>query len=279
MPGSHTHLSSNNGQPWTGLLLATGISVFFVFVIGLDQGHANPKLDSVFGDLAVPNPSSGASNFSSKKIGNDLTLSYHLQKFEPEQSIKLASSEIETIRFVEFHSPENPKTQFARPVHFQLTPGRAWSMVHLYFDLTRVTLGDDFVLPIEKSVELYADAGTAPIYVDAYCDQRGGVGYSLALGARRIQLVKQYLLDLGISHRVIESVNYGSSRPPCGGATHLCERAQLRIQSTFDFFAIQEPKFGCVVRIKLAENLSSSGKGGFPAPSLLPYHTQLAPLR
>lgn len=259
--------------------LAIGICVFIIWIFGIDQGHANPRLDNLVVDHSVSPQTKGPTNYYLKRKGDDFSISYNLQQFESEQFLELARPETETISLAQFHFPANPKPQLARPVHFQQSSDLPGSTVDLYFDLDRTKLGDNLIQPIEKSIEVHEVAGEAPIYVEAYCDQRGGVGYSLALGARRIQLVKQYLLDLGISHRVIELVNYGSSRPPCGGATQRCKRAQFGIQSTFDFFAIQEPKFGCIVRIKLAENLTSSGKGGFPDPSLLSYHTRLAPLR
>lgn len=46
-----------------------------------------------------------------------------------------------------------------------------------------------------------------------YCDERGADQYNIALGERRTEAVRNYLLSLGISTGRLETVSYGEEKP------------------------------------------------------------------
>lgn len=46
-----------------------------------------------------------------------------------------------------------------------------------------------------------------------YCDERGADQYNIALGERRAEAVRNYLLPLGISEGRLETVSYGEEKP------------------------------------------------------------------
>lgn len=46
-----------------------------------------------------------------------------------------------------------------------------------------------------------------------YCDERGADQYNIALGERRAEAVRNYLLTLGISAGRLEAVSYGEEKP------------------------------------------------------------------
>lgn len=72
------------------------------------------------------------------------------------------------------------------------------------------------------------------IIVEGHCDERGTKAYNLALGARRAQAVKNYLVDQGVSKRRIETVSYGEERPVMVGATRKAyaknRRAEFKVR-------------------------------------------------
>jgi peptidoglycan-associated lipoprotein len=49
--------------------------------------------------------------------------------------------------------------------------------------------------------------------VEGYCDERGTKTYNLALGERRAESVKTFLVDMGISNNRLKTVSYGEERP------------------------------------------------------------------
>ncbi|MDO5387268.1 MAG: OmpA family protein, partial [Pseudomonadota bacterium] len=51
-----------------------------------------------------------------------------------------------------------------------------------------------------------------------YCDERGTREYNLALGERRANAVKQYLISQGISANRISTISYGKERPAVLGS-------------------------------------------------------------
>ena len=54
--------------------------------------------------------------------------------------------------------------------------------------------------------------------VQGYCDERGTREYNLALGERRANAVKQYLVSQGIDESRISTISYGKERPAVLGS-------------------------------------------------------------
>ena len=53
----------------------------------------------------------------------------------------------------------------------------------------------------------------ALIHIEGNCDERGTSEYNLALGQRRADAAKKYLVNLGISAANITTISYGKERP------------------------------------------------------------------
>ncbi len=56
------------------------------------------------------------------------------------------------------------------------------------------------------------------ISVEGHCDERGTREYNLALGERRANSTKNYLVALGISPNRIRTISYGKERPAVAGS-------------------------------------------------------------
>ncbi|WP_259782788.1 peptidoglycan-associated lipoprotein Pal [Aestuariispira ectoiniformans] len=56
------------------------------------------------------------------------------------------------------------------------------------------------------------------IQVEGHCDERGTREYNLALGERRANSVKEYLVSLGVSADRISTISYGKERPAVEGS-------------------------------------------------------------
>jgi len=57
------------------------------------------------------------------------------------------------------------------------------------------------------------------IQVEGHCDERGTEEYNLALGQRRAQAVKDYLMSLGLEEARLKTISYGESLPLDPGHT------------------------------------------------------------
>ena len=59
------------------------------------------------------------------------------------------------------------------------------------------------------------------VTVEGHCDERGTREYNLALGERRANAAKDYLLTYGISGNRISVISYGKERPVNSGSSPL----------------------------------------------------------
>lgn len=82
---------------------------------------------------------------------------------------------------------------------------------------------DDYSLSssAEESLKGIANAMTATssgiLQVEGHCDERGSIEYNLALGQRRAESVKNYLVQLGVSGDRIQTISYGEEKPAADG--------------------------------------------------------------
>ncbi len=56
------------------------------------------------------------------------------------------------------------------------------------------------------------------VTIEGHCDERGTREYNLALGEKRAQAVKNYLISLGISESRVSTISYGKERPAVIGS-------------------------------------------------------------
>ena len=60
------------------------------------------------------------------------------------------------------------------------------------------------------------------VTIEGHADERGTREYNLALGARRANAVKEYLVSQGVSAGRVETVSYGKERPICTESNEAC---------------------------------------------------------
>jgi peptidoglycan-associated lipoprotein len=68
----------------------------------------------------------------------------------------------------------------------------------------------------------------ARIEIEGHCDERGTNEYNLALGAKRAQAAKDYLVTLGIPTERLSTISYGEEIPVCKEQNESCWRQNRR---------------------------------------------------
>ena len=92
-------------------------------------------------------------------------------------------------------------------------------LLTVYFDFDRFTIRDDMKSILEKdSIWLKENPGVN-IQIQGYCDERGSDEYNIALGERRAQSIRGYLINYGISQSRLATISYGEERPVDPGHT------------------------------------------------------------
>ena len=66
------------------------------------------------------------------------------------------------------------------------------------------------------------------IEIEGHSDERGTNEYNLALGAKRAQAAKDYLITLGISTERLSTISYGEEIPVCKEPNESCWRQNRR---------------------------------------------------
>ena len=68
----------------------------------------------------------------------------------------------------------------------------------------------------------------ARIEIEGHCDERGTNEYNLALGAKRAQAAKDYLVTLGVATERLSTISYGEEIPVCKEQNESCWRQNRR---------------------------------------------------
>ncbi len=53
------------------------------------------------------------------------------------------------------------------------------------------------------------------VRIEGNCDERGTVEYNLVLGQKRADSAKNYLVNLGVDAKLLDTISYGKERPVC----------------------------------------------------------------
>lgn len=85
-------------------------------------------------------------------------------------------------------------------------------MLPVYFEFDKSGLQGEQVQRIENNAEFLKDNGTVTIRIEGNCDSRGTNEYNLALGERRAQSAKKYLMNLGITADRMSTVSWGEEK-------------------------------------------------------------------
>jgi len=88
---------------------------------------------------------------------------------------------------------------------------RAGNMVHFAYD--RYNIDRDAAATLKRQALWLKAFPDVSIIVEGHADERGTRKYNQALGERRADAVKRYLVANGISARRITTVSYGKDRP------------------------------------------------------------------
>ncbi len=89
------------------------------------------------------------------------------------------------------------------------------AMIH--FDLDKANIRSNDMGILDQKVAILQANPNLRIRIGGHCDERGSDEYNLALGNRRAQAAKQYLVSHGVDASRIETQSWGEERPLVNG--------------------------------------------------------------
>jgi peptidoglycan-associated lipoprotein len=102
-----------------------------------------------------------------------------------------------------------------------------------YFNYNEATLRPDATRTLNAdSTELrdiLKDYPTYKLTIEGHCDERGSAEYNMALGDKRADSAKEYLVNIGIPGSQLGVVSYGKEKPVCQEQDEACWQKNRRI--------------------------------------------------
>jgi len=132
--------------------------------------------------------------------------------------------------------PPAPPPQTApapAPVTSRILPGSAEDFRvnvgdTVHFGYNEYNIQDSDRALLGRQAQWLARYPAVRVSVEGHCDERGTREYNLALGARRANAVKEYLVSQGVSAARVETVSYGKERPICTDSNEACWQQNRR---------------------------------------------------
>jgi len=106
-----------------------------------------------------------------------------------------------------------------------------WSMNvpdRVFFALDQYDLDNSDQQALQRQVAWLQQYPQVMVTVEGHCDERGTREYNLALGARRANSVKNYLVSQGIDGSRVTTISYGKERPVDPRSTEAAWRVNRR---------------------------------------------------
>lgn len=98
----------------------------------------------------------------------------------------------------------------------------------IYFAFDKYDLSAEARATLKANGDWLKKNPAARVEIEGHCDERGTSEYNLALGAKRAQAAKDYLVTLGIPSSRISSRSYGEEIPVCREHNETCWQRNRR---------------------------------------------------
>jgi peptidoglycan-associated lipoprotein len=87
----------------------------------------------------------------------------------------------------------------------------------VFFDYDSYEIRTDAQDTLKKQAAWLQQYGQYTVTIEGHCDERGTREYNLALGERRANSVKNFLVALGVNANRVQTISYGKERPENAG--------------------------------------------------------------
>jgi len=97
-----------------------------------------------------------------------------------------------------------------------------------YFEYDKADIREDARTALSKTAEFLRSYPQVKVTLEGHCDERGSTEYNIALGDRRAQAAKDFLVSLGVTADRVQTVSYGKERPFCSDHNEDCWKQNRR---------------------------------------------------
>jgi peptidoglycan-associated lipoprotein len=174
---------------WIGLLIV------FVFSLTMFAGCAEKK--------AVVKEGAAQDQVTSDQAAKDAAAKAEADRLARERAEREAAERL---------AKEKAGKEEAAKVEAAAT-AMAEDLKDIYFDFDKSNIRSDAREVLKANADYILKNNTAAVIIEGNCDERGTAEYNMALGQRRAQEAKKYLVNLGVKGAAIKTISYGKERP------------------------------------------------------------------
>ena len=102
-----------------------------------------------------------------------------------------------------------------------------------YFDFDKSDIRPDAQQTLTSDADFLKPHADIKFTIEGHCDERGSEEYNLGLGDRRATAAKSFLVNLGVSTDLINTISYGKDRPVCTDHDEDCWQKNRRAHFHF----------------------------------------------
>lgn len=92
----------------------------------------------------------------------------------------------------------------------------------IHFDFDKYVLTPQAMMILDDKAAYLREHSGVRVLVEGHCDDRGSSEYNLALGDRRANSAKNYLVKSGVAASRITTISYGEEQPLCMQQNESC---------------------------------------------------------
>jgi len=103
----------------------------------------------------------------------------------------------------------------------------------IHFDFDRYEIRHEDIPTLKKVAAILQKYSNIKVLIEGHCDERGTNEYNFALGQKRANSAKQYLITLGVPSSKMEIISYGEEKPLCTEQNEACWQKNRRAHFVF----------------------------------------------
>jgi len=140
------------------------------------------------------------------------------KRIKAEEETRRKKAEIQRQKRIQEQREEQEREESARRAEErqkqeEIEARNRFEETDIYFDYNESTLRWDSQEELKIKAEWMRTHPGENIIIEGHCDERGSAAYNIALGERRAETAKNFIVDLGVEAERIETVSFGEERP------------------------------------------------------------------
>jgi len=178
-----------------GLWLILFLVAMFIFPLACAKRQALAPTEGVKGELAAPKAEKEEAVTVAKEKGG---------------VVEEAVGGLEGERISEEELARRERMKREKEMRQEIA---AFESEDINFDFDRYNIRPDAAEILKRKAEWLKQHPNVHILIEGHCDEWGSEEYNLALGERRANSTRQFLINLGVNPECLSTISYGEERP------------------------------------------------------------------